>query len=364
MKYLDEFREFNKVKVLAERIRNLNIAGPVNIMEVCGSQTHTIMKYALEELIPDEINIVHGPGCPVCVTPVEMIDNAMNLAREKDVILSTYGDMMRVPGTAGNMLNLKAEGADIRIIYSPLDAVKLACRETGRKVVLFAIGFETTAPANAAAVLNAVQLRLKNFYIISSQVLIPPAVEMIMNSGPSGLDALLAPGHVCAVTGYKWCEEISAKYKIPVVVTGFEPVDILEGILVAAEHFTLHTSAAENQYRRVVNREGNPSALKIMNKVFEKCDRNWRGIGCIPHSGYSLKMEYEAYDALKYFGLNSEVRTAQNECIAGEILQGKKKPDECRLFRTGCNPGNPLGAPMVSSEGTCAAYFRYRRKIG
>lgn len=360
MKFLTEFRDKYKIDIVVKNIHALD-RREMKIMEVCGSQTHTIMKYGLEDLLPENITMIHGPGCPVCVTPVEMIDKAIKLAGINDIILVTYGDMMRVPGSEFSLLDIKAEGADIRIIHSPLDAVRIAQNSPGKNVVFFAIGFETTAPANASAVIMAEQAGLKNFYIISSQVLIPPAVELIMSSGDIKLNGLLAPGHVCSVTGSGWCREISTKFKVPVTITGFEPLDILEGILQTAGQIISGHREVKNQYSRVVRDEGNPAARLRMDSVFKKSGRNWRGIGFIPGGGLDLKESYERFDAVKAFGLADEEKPAESGCISGEILKGIKKPYECPLFGRECNPENPVGAPMVSSEGACAAYYIYRQ---
>jgi hydrogenase expression/formation protein HypD len=359
MKYIDEYREKKAVDILSDKLHNLN-PDRMRIMEVCGSQTHTIMKYGLEELLPAAITLVHGPGCPVCVTPIEMIDYALDLSLMKDVVVATYGDMLRVPGTNGSMLSRKAEGADIRIIYSPLDAVRFAVNEPGKKVILFAIGFETTAPANAHTLIYAKKLGLINFFMLSTQVLIPPAVEYIL-SGDVILDGLLAPGHVCTVTGSGWCERITKEYSIPITITGFEPVDILEGILETAVNFNENKFVVSNQYKRIVKTEGNSEARKRIEEVFTVSSRNWRGLGNIDSSGYELREEFKEFNALQFISKKNIYNTENTECISGEILQGKKQPDECALFGSRCQPLNPVGAPMVSSEGACAAYYRYRR---
>ncbi|MCJ7553512.1 MAG: hydrogenase formation protein HypD [Ignavibacteriaceae bacterium] len=360
MKFLDEYRDAEKIKILINQIRSLQLP-PINIMEVCGSQTHTILKYSLEELLPENINLIHGPGCPVCVTPVEMIDKANVLAGMDDVIFTSYGDMLRIPGSRSSLIETKALGADIKMIYSPLDAIRIAKEEPNKKVIFFAIGFETTAPANASAILIAQKLSLKNFFVLCSHVLIPPAIEALLNSELIKLNGLLAPGHVCTITGTKWCENISGKHKIPIAVTGFEPVDLLEGILITAKQIVSNEHHTVNQYKRVVQIEGNKTALKTIDKVFEVCDRNWRGLGEIKNSGLKLRDEFEKYDAEKVFNISS-VQSFENEkCIAGEILQGLKKPLECKLFSNECTPIKPVGAPMVSSEGACAAYYNYRK---
>jgi len=363
MKFIEEFRDKVETEIVIERILSLPLKR-MRIMEVCGSQTHAIMKYGLEELLPEEIMLVHGPGCPVCVTPPEFIDMAIDLAMRKDFILASYGDMLRVPGSGKDMLKAKADGADIRIIHSPLDAIRIARSERQKNVVLFAIGFETTAPANASAILVAEKEQLKNFFMISCHVLIPPAVEYILSSDNISLDGILAPGHVCSITGYKWCENISGRYKIPVTVTGFEPLDILQGIYRTAEQVVSGRYKTINQYKRAVTREGNPKAQEVIKSVFEISERNWRGLGSIPCSGLNIREDYSRFDAVKVF--NPEVKTTNENknCIAGEILQGVKKPAECILFGKTCSPENPVGAPMVSSEGACAAYFMYKRNKG
>lgn len=360
MKFLDEYRDAEKVKILVDQIHSLNIP-PINIMEVCGSQTHTILKYNLEELLPDNINLIHGPGCPVCVTPIDMIDKAILLAQKEDVIFTTYGDMLRIPGSKSSLMKTKASGADVRMIYSSLDAIRLAKENPDKKIIFFAIGFETTAPANAASILTAKKTKLTNFFVLSSQVLIPPAVQSLLDSDLIKLSALLAPGHVCTVTGTKWCGEISNHYKIPITVTGFEPVDILEGILISAKQILSNEHDTVNQYKRVVIKDGNLKAQETIYKVFEICHRNWRGLGEIKNSGLKLKDEFSHFDAEKNFEINSFTSNEDERCIAGQILQGLKKPNDCTLFGKDCTPTNPIGAPMVSSEGACAAYFNYQK---
>lgn len=359
MKFLDEYRDAEKVKTLVEQIHSLNIP-PINIMEVCGSQTHTILKYNLEELLPANINLIHGPGCPVCVTPIDMIDKAILLAQQENVIITTYGDMLRIPGSKNSLMKVKATGADVRMIYSPLDAIKLAKESPDKKIIFFAIGFETTAPANASSLLTAKKLNLTNFFVFSSQVLIPPAVQSLLDSDLIKLSGLLAPGHVCTVTGTKWCGEISNHYKIPITVTGFEPVDILEGILISAKQIVSNEHNTVNQYKRVVTKDGNLKAQETIFSVFEICDRNWRGIGEIKNSGLKIRDEFSRFDAEKNFEINSVTANEDERCIAGQILQGLKKPVDCRLFGNECTPNKPVGAPMVSSEGACAAYYNYR----
>jgi hydrogenase expression/formation protein HypD len=360
MKFLDEFRDAEKVKILVDQIHSLD-PPPINIMEVCGSQTHTILKYNLEELLPKNINLIHGPGCPVCVTPIKIIDKAIYLSHNEDVIFTSYGDMLRIPGSQSSLLEAKGFGSDIRIIYSPLDAIKLAQENPHNKVIFLAIGFETTAPANASAIIIAQQSLLNNFFVLCSHVLIPPAVETLLSSELIKLNGLLAPGHVCTVTGTSWCEDISDKYKIPISVTGFEPVDILEGILIIVKQIISDEHHTSNQYKRVVTRNGNITAQKIINGVFEICDRNWRGLGEIKNSGIKLRNEFSNLDAEKVFELNSIKHHEDERCISGKILQGLKKPFDCKIFGNECTPTNPVGAPMVSSEGACAAYYNYRK---
>lgn len=359
MKFLDEYRNAERVKILVEQIHSLDIPA-INIMEVCGSQTHTILKYNLEELLPEKINLIHGPGCPVCVTPIEMIDKAILLSQQDNVIFTSYGDMLRIPGSNSSLLEARSKGADVRMIYSPLDAVKLAKENPDKKIIFFAIGFETTAPANAASIMNAKKLSINNFFVLSSQVLIPPAVETLLNSEIIKLNGLLAPGHVCTITGTNWCEKISDSYKIPIIVTGFEPLDILEGILLTAKQIISDEHKTEIQYKRVVTKEGNLKAQETIKSVFEVCGRSWRGLGEIKNSGLKLKNDFSDFDAEKVFEIGSVISKEDERCIAGEILQGLKKPKDCRLFGTECTPDKPVGAPMVSSEGACAAYYNYR----
>jgi len=359
MKFLDEYRDAERVKILVEQIHSLDIPA-INIMEVCGSQTHTILKYNLEELLPGKINLIHGPGCPVCVTPIEMIDKAILLSQKEDVIFTSYGDMLRIPGSNSSLLDARSNGADVRMIYSPLDAIKIAKENPDKKIIFFAIGFETTAPANAASIMNAKKLSLNNFFVLSSQVLIPPAVEYLLNSELIKLNGLLAPGHVCTITGTDWCEKISGKYNIPIVITGFEPVDILEGILLAAKQIISDEHKTEIQYKRVVTKYGNLKAQETIKKVFEVCDRNWRGLGEIKNSGLKLNEDFSDFDAEKVFDIGTVISNEDERCIAGEILQGLKKPKDCKLFGTECTPDKPVGASMVSSEGACATYYNYR----
>ncbi len=358
MKYADEYRESKLVQAVANEIKQ-TVSRQWNLMEVCGGQTNTIMKYGIEELLPEEIKLVHGPGCPVCVTSVNLIDKAIRLAATDNFVLATYGDMLRVPGSEKDLLSLKAEGADIRIVYSPLDALKLAEDMRDKNIVFFAVGFETTAPASAHTILEARKKDLKNFYILNAHVLIPPAIEMLLSSGNTKLDGLIAPGHVCTVTGYEDYERLSGTYKTPIVVTGFEPLDLLNGILALVRMLERKSYNVENQYARSVKREGNVKAEKMLEDVFNIADRDWRGIGIINKSGYKLRNEFSHFDAELVFDLPDVKAVRNNECIAGEILQGLKNPYSCKMFGTKCSPENPIGAPMVSSEGACAAYYKF-----
>ena len=331
-------------------------------MEICGGQTHTLIKSRIDQMLPSEVTLIHGPGCPVCVTSLELIDKAINIARRSEVIFTSFGDMLRVPGSEADLLSVKALGGDVRIVYSPLDAVKLAQKHPDRQVVFFAVGFETTAPGNAMAVWQAKQLGLKNFSILSSHVLVPPAIEAILSSPGNQVQGFLAAGHVCTVMGYHEYEPIAEKYRVPIVVTGFEPLDLLQGIFLALQALEEGRWEVENQYTRSVTREGNVPAQQLTAQVFFACDRQWRGIGLIPRSGYCLRPEFSAFDAEQRFDVGSLTAQESSLCIAGQILQGLKKPHQCTAFGALCTPENPLGAPMVSSEGACAAYYRYGRQ--
>ncbi len=361
MKYLDEYRDAKPVAQIAEAIRRC-VTRPWTIMEICGGQTHTILKSGLPDLLPSEIELLHGPGCPVCVTSLELIDRAVAIAARPEVIFTSFGDMLRVPGSTRSLFGAKAEGADVRIVYSPLDAVKLARRNPGRQVVFFAVGFETTAPANAMAVWQAAREGLENFSVLVAHVLVPPAMEAILGAPDCRVNGFLAAGHVCTVMGYEEYEPIAARYKTPIVVTGFEPLDLLEGIHMVVEQLESGRAEVENQYSRAVRREGNRPALERIREVFEVAPRKWRGIGEIPQSGLRLREAYRSFDAEVKFGAGGLVSEEAGECIAGLVLQGKRKPHECPAFGTRCTPENPLGAPMVSSEGACAAYFAYARR--
>ncbi len=360
MKYLDEFRDLKAVNNLVTKIGSVTKQN-WNIMEICGGQTHTIMKYNIEELLPEKITMLHGPGCPVCVTPLEMIDKAIAIAGMQGVIFTSFGDMLRVPGSEYDLLSVKADGGDVRMVYSPLDAVKIAKENPQKKVVFFAVGFETTAPANAMSVLEAKRLNLKNYSILCSHVLVPPAIDALLSGNNSRINGFLAAGHVCTVMGYEEYYPLVEKYKIPIVVTGFEPVDILQGIYMTIRQLEDKIYSLENAYSRVVIKEGNKAAKEIINKVFEINSRKWRGIGTIPSSGYKLKDEFKDYDAEHIYDVELIEKQESSLCISGQVLQGLKKPTECSAFGTKCTPEHPLGAPMVSSEGACAAYYSYQK---
>lgn len=358
MKFLSEYRDAKVVEDLINDIR-LVVTKPWTIMEICGGQTHSLVKNGIMEMLPREITMVHGPGCPVCVTPLGIIDEAIYLAEKKNVILCSFGDMLRVPGSKKSLLEVKATGADVRIVYSPLEAVKIAQDNPSKEVVFFAVGFETTAPANALSVVQAHKLGVKNYSILASHVLVPPAMEAILSDPETRIDAFLAAGHVCTIMGTEEYDPIVEKYNVPIVVTGFEPVDLLQGILMAVIQLEKGVARLENQYARVVQREGNRLAQNTISEVFEVSDRTWRGIGEIPMSGYEVKNEYKVYNARTKFNLNLESVPENAECISGAIMKGLKKPIQCPNFGTKCNPEHPLGAPMVSSEGACAAYYHY-----
>lgn len=360
MKHVDEYRDQRAAQALAAAIRQ-DTTRPWTIMEICGGQTHAIVKYGIDALLPEKVRLVHGPGCPVCVTPVELIDKAVALAGRPEVIFCTFGDMMRVPGSAQDLLSVKAQGGDVRMVYSPLDAVKLARKHLERSVVFFAVGFETTAPANALAVRQAASEGLENFSILSSHVLVPPAIRAILSAKPCAVNGFLAAGHVCAVMGYKEYEPIAQEFSTPVVVTGFEPVDILQGILLCVRQLEQGHAFVENQYRRAVTRDGNSTAQTLVREVFQVSNRKWRGLGEIPDSGLALRPEYAGFSAEQRFGLAATTAEESSRCISGEILRGLKRPNECPAFALECVPERPLGAPMVSNEGACAAYYRYRR---
>lgn len=358
MKHLDEYRDAHLVHAIADEISR-TISKHWVIMEICGGQTHSIMKYGLDQLLPEKVELVHGPGCPVCVTSIEMIDKALAIASQPDVIFTSYGDMLRVPGSASDLFSTRATGKDVRVVYSSLDALKIAQNNPDKKVVFFAIGFETTAPANAMSVIQAKKLGIDNFSLLVSQVRVPPAMHIILGSPTNQVQGFLAAGHVCTVMGYWEYVPIAKIYKVPIVVTGFEPVDILQGILVAIRQLEKDTWQVENAYSRVVNISGNQRAQKIINQVFEEKDQKWRGIGSIPNSGWKLKSEYKGFDAEELFEVYEISPVESPLCISGQILQGIKKPNHCPAFAKQCTPEHPLGATMVSSEGTCVAYYRY-----
>lgn len=360
MKYLDEYRDHRIARALAAEIA-LSTTQPWVLMEICGGQTHTIMRYGLDELLPRGIEIVHGPGCPVCVTPLETVDKAIALALRPDVILVSYGDMLRVPGSHSDLLRAKAQGADVRIAYSPMEAVKIARANPERKVVFLAIGFETTAPANATAAWQARSEGLTNFSLLVSHVLVPPAIRALMVSQTNRVQGFIAPGHVCTVMGCGEYESLVRDFRVPIVVGGFEPVDILAAVLMLVRQLEAGEARLENQYLRSVSYQGNLPAQRLVAEVFEIGDQKWRGIGLIPQSGLRLREEYAAFDANRVFDLGEMTVDEPAECISAQVLQGLKKPTDCAAFGMRCTPENPLGAPMVSTEGACAAYYHYRR---
>jgi len=362
MKYLDEYRDGGIAKKLVDEIARVQTK-PWVIMEVCGGQTHSIVKNGIDHLLPKAIELVHGPGCPVCVTPLDMIDKAHAIARQPEVIFCSFGDMLRVPGSTGDLFTIKSLGGDVRVVYSPIDCLKIARANPGKQVVFFAIGFETTSPANAMLAWRAQQDGVTNVSLLVSHVLVPPAIEAILSSPRNRVQGYLGPGHVCAVVGYREYEPLAARFHVPIVVSGFEPLDILEGILMVVRQLESGRAEVENQYSRVLSREGNPAAQKLIEKVFEVSDRKWRGVGLIPKSGLKLRAEFSAWDAELRYDV-AAIDTQESEiCIAGEILQGIKKPHDCPAFGTDCTPQHPLGATMVSAEGACAAYYAYGRHL-
>jgi len=360
VKYIDEYRNAADAHRYARAIAR-SVTRPWTIMEVCGGQTHAIVKFGIDELLPPEITLVHGPGCPVCVTAVEQIDRAVAIAALPEVIFCSFGDMLRVPGTGRDLLAVKAAGGDVRVVYSPLDALSIARSHPERQVVFFAVGFETTAPANAMAVFQAHAQGLANFSVLVAHVLVPPAMEAILSAPDNCVQGFLAAGHVCTVMGYSEYEPLAQRYRVPIVVTGFEPLDILQGVLMCVQQLEQGRATVENPYSRAVCRAGNPHAQALVAEVFEVVTRQWRGIGAIPSSGLGLRAPYDAYDAAARFGLLGYTAAESSECISGQVLRGIRKPHECPMFGTRCTPELPLGAPMVSSEGACAAYYRYRR---
>jgi hydrogenase expression/formation protein HypD len=360
VRYLTEYHDGDVARSLVQRIRTA-ATRPWVLMEVCGGQTHTIVRQGIDELLDGAVEMIHGPGCPVCVTPLEQIDRALNLAARPDVIFTSFGDMLRVPGSTVDLQQVRAQGGDVRVVYSPLDAVDLARKHPDREVVFFAVGFETTAPANAMAVWRAHQLGLANFSLLVSHVTVPPAMTAILESPDNRVQAFLAAGHVCTVMGWWEYEPLAERYRVPIVVTGFEPVDILEGILMAVRQLEEGRHVVENQYVRSVRRDGNRPAQDLVLRVFRLVDRQWRGIGAIPGSGLGLRDEFAAFDAERKFALADIRATESALCRAGDVLRGKIKPFECPAFGSQCTPERPLGAPMVSSEGACAAYYNYGR---
>ncbi len=362
MKYLGEFRNGEQALALAERIRR-RVTRSWSIMEVCGGQTHSLIRNGIDQVLPDSIEMIHGPGCPVCVTPLNVIDRALAIAAHPEVIFCSFGDMLRVPGSSGDLFRVKGSGGDVRVVYSPLDAIRLAKQNPDREVVFLAIGFETTAPANAMAVKLAKEQRVDNFSALISHVLVPPAIEAIMNSPVNRVQAFLAAGHVCSVMGYKQYHALAEHYRVPIVVTGFEPLDLLEGIRRVVEQLETGQARVENAYPRAVTEDGNLAAQQVINEVFEVTDRGWRGIGIIPYSGWRLREQYAQYDAERKFGVEGVQTVEPAECRAGEVLQGIIKPHECSAFGKACTPRTPLGATMVSSEGACAAYYNYGRFV-
>jgi hydrogenase expression/formation protein HypD len=360
MKHIDEYRDARIARALLAGLER-KTTRPWVLMEICGGQTHTLMRYGIDTLIPSRIELVHGPGCPVCVTPLEVVDKAIQIASQPEVIFVSYGDMLRVPGSATDLLRVKASGGDVRIAYSPMEAVKIARANPERRVVFFGIGFETTAPANAMAVLQAKREGLRNFSMLVSHVLVPPAIRLLLESPANRVQGFIAPGHVCTVMGYWEYEALSQRFRVPIVVGGFEPVDLIEAIGMLVAQLEEGRAEVENQYVRSVSREGNRTAQKVLLEVFEVADRKWRGIGAIPQSGYRLRPEFAEHDAERIFGLADTVVEEPAECISAQVLQGLKKPVDCPAFGVRCTPEYPLGAPMVSAEGACAAYYQYRR---
>jgi hydrogenase expression/formation protein HypD len=362
MRFVDEYRDGPAARALADAIAR-TATRPWVIMEVCGGQTHTIVKYGIDRLLPAGVELVHGPGCPVCVTSLEMIDRAHAIASRPGVTFCSFGDMLRVPGSRGDLLELKSKGADIRVVYSPLDAVNLAAANPDRQVVFFAIGFETTAPPNAMAVWMARKRKLSNFSVLVSHVLVPPMITAILQAPGNRVRGFLGPGHVCTVMGLAEYEPIARRYEVPVVVTGFEPLDLLEGVLRTVQQLEAGRAEVDNQYARAVRADGNPASRRLIEDVFEVCDRKWRGVGLIPKSGFKLRYEYRAHDAERVFEV-ADIETHESPlCISGQVLKGLKKPHDCPAFGKECTPQTPLGATMVSAEGACAAYHAYGRHL-
>ena len=361
MKYLDEYRDAALARQYAGEIARLTTR-PWTLMEVCGGQTHAIVKFGIDELLPARITLIHGPGCPVCVTPLELIDKALEIAARPEVIFCSFGDMLRVPGSKTDLLSVKAAGGDVRIAYSPLDVLKVAEQNPAKQVVFFGVGFETTAPATAMAVFQARRKNLKNFFLLVSHVLVPPAMEAILGAPGCRVQAFLAAGHVCTVMGFEEYLPVAAKYQVPIVVTGFEPLDILQGVLMCIQQLESSRAEVQNQYSRSVRKEGNQRAQDLIREVFQVIPRKWRGVGEIPRSGLGLSAGYAEFDAERRFGVAEMTVAESPDCLSGLVLQGKIKPHDCPAFGTRCTPEHPLGATMVSSEGACAAYYRYRRE--
>ena len=360
MKYLDEFSDPDLARRLVDQIHAVTTR-PWALMEVCGGQTHSIIRHGIDQLLPEGVEMIHGPGCPVCVTPLEIIDKALAIAEQPGVVFCSFGDMLRVPGSGRDLLSVKSAGADVRVVYSPLDALKLAKDNPDRQVVFFGIGFETTAPANAMTVFQARRQGISNFSLLVSHVLVPPAIAAIMESPHCRVQAFLAAGHVCSVMGTSQYPALAERYQVPIVVTGFEPLDILEGIRRTVIQLEAGRHELENAYPRAVTEQGNPAAMEMLDDVFEVTDRTWRGIGMIPQSGWRLSSRYADFDAETRFSV-TDIHTEESSlCRSGEVLQGLIKPHECAAFGTQCTPRTPLGATMVSSEGACAAYFTHRR---
>jgi hydrogenase expression/formation protein HypD len=363
MKYVDEYRDRVAAEGYSREIRRITIS-PWNIMEVCGGQTHAIVRYGLDDMLPDQVTLIHGPGCPVCVTPLELIDAALEIASKPGVIFCSFGDMMRVPGSGGDLLSVKAAGADVRMVYSPLDALTVARDNPDSETVFFAVGFETTAPVTAMAVKTAAAEGLGNFSMLVAHVLVPPALRAVLSSPSCRIQGFLAAGHVCTVMGYTEYEPIAGEYGVPIVVTGFEPLDILQGIHMCVSQLEQGSCLVTNQYTRSVSREGNPSAIALIREVFTTVDRKWRGLGTIPRSGLGFAGAFEGFDAASRFGVSDRSVQEPPGCMAGRVLTGDIRPDRCPEFAKGCTPVHPMGAPMVSAEGACSAYYRYRRTRG
>ncbi|MBY0502437.1 MAG: hydrogenase formation protein HypD [Bryobacteraceae bacterium] len=359
MKYLDEYRNPTLAKAILAEI-HASVTRPWVLMEICGGQTHSLMRYGIDELLPPQIELVHGPGCPVCVTPLEMVDKAIQIAARPDVIFLTYGDMMRVPGSEGDLLQAKAAGGDVRFVYSPMQALEVARQHPDKQVVFFAVGFETTAPANAQAVWQAAREGLGNYSALVSHVLVPPALTVLLSAPENRVQGLIAPGHVCSVAGCADYASLAARFQIPIVVGGFEPLDLLQSILMLVQQLESGQTRLENQYSRVVSAAGNPAARRMVEEVYEVCDRRWRGIGELPLSGLRLRRKYAGFDAEVVFGLEAPGVEEDSECISAQVLMGQKKPTDCPAFGIRCSPERPLGAPMVSSEGACSAYYQYK----